>query len=142
MDRKDFEKYTIITPTCWIWKYPENMQGYGLYNGKPAHRAVYEKLVGPIPIGMVLDHLCMRKRCVNPSHLEPVSNSENVSRAHEFYKEKKKISKIKTLPTLSIKRIIKPTYTKIVFRGQMPITTMKGLTVVLKPMPWHFDPIP
>lgn len=46
-----------------------------------AHRAAYELLVGPIPDGLTLDHLCRNTKCCNPSHLEPVTNSENVRRA-------------------------------------------------------------
>lgn len=42
-----------------------------------AHRLAYEWFVGPIPEGMVLDHLCRVRHCVNPAHLEPVSDVEN-----------------------------------------------------------------
>ena len=45
-----------------------------------AHRAVYEDWIGPIPANHDLDHLCLNPRCVNPSHLEPVTRSENVRR--------------------------------------------------------------
>jgi hypothetical protein len=44
------------------------------------HRFAYELLVGPIPAGLVLDHLCRNRLCVNPNHLEPVTNSENPRR--------------------------------------------------------------
>lgn len=46
-----------------------------------AHRAAYELLVGPIPAGLTLDHLCRNTKCCNPAHLEPVTNAENVRRA-------------------------------------------------------------
>jgi len=62
--------------------------GYGIVsfrreNGKTsmnAHRFVYIMLVGPIPDGLQLDHLCRNTACVNPAHMEPVTNGENVRR--------------------------------------------------------------
>lgn len=83
---------------CWIWTGFITPQGYGAcgYRGKRntlAHRAIYLELVGPIPDGLTLDHLCHtrdlaclggvscpHRRCVNPEHMEPVSNAENNSR--------------------------------------------------------------
>ena len=46
-----------------------------------AHRLVYETLVGPIPDGLVLDHLCKNVQCVNPDHLEPVTQAVNLDRS-------------------------------------------------------------
>ena len=43
----------------------------------PAHRLVWEQRVGPLEVGMVLDHVCRNKMCVNPEHLEPVTRAEN-----------------------------------------------------------------
>ena len=66
------------TRTCWLWG---NNKRYGRYekNGKRyiAHRFVYEALVGKIPKGFELDHLCRNPPCVNPKHLEPVTPREN-----------------------------------------------------------------
>lgn len=69
---------------CWIWTGRLNRNGYGraaIAGREPvAHRAVYEALVGPIPSRRVLDHLCRNRRCVNPSHLEPVTVATNTHR--------------------------------------------------------------
>lgn len=45
-----------------------------------AHRAAYELLVGVIPEGLVIDHLCRHRSCVNPAHMEPVTQGENIRR--------------------------------------------------------------
>lgn len=51
-----------------------------------AHRVAYEALVGRIPDGLTLDHLCENKRCVNPDHLEPVTRAENLRRHAERHR--------------------------------------------------------
>lgn len=73
---------------CWIWsgalhgsneryRYGCIRRGKRLY---PAHRFIYEQLRGPIPAGLVLDHLCRVTQCVNPDHVEPVTQRENMRR--------------------------------------------------------------
>jgi hypothetical protein len=72
-----------MTP-CRIWNGTLAVNGYGVLgiDGRQvkAHRFAYEAIVGPIPEGLVIDHLCRVRCCVNPDHLEPVTNGENVLR--------------------------------------------------------------
>lgn len=69
---------------CWLWTAYTDGYGYGQitvdYKRKKAHRIAYELVVGAIPPGMSLDHLCRQPGCVNPAHLEPVTQGENVRR--------------------------------------------------------------
>lgn len=66
---------------CWLWTGALNADGYGAVGRDNkvlrVHRVTYELLVGPIPDGMQLDHLCRNRACCNPKHLEPVTNKEN-----------------------------------------------------------------
>jgi hypothetical protein len=72
------------TDECWFWTACKNPAGYGLFfldsslRKKCAHRVAYEWMVGPIPDGMFLDHICYNKGCVNPDHLRPVTNKQNI----------------------------------------------------------------
>jgi hypothetical protein len=76
------------TDTCWLWTASLDTAGYGLFrvNRKlwKAHRFSYELHIGPIPAGLVLDHVkargCTHTNCVNPAHLEPVTSGENTRR--------------------------------------------------------------
>lgn len=72
------------TGDCWEWQASISPDGYGYFflNGKlrQAHRASYELFVGPIPPGLHIDHLCTNRKCVNPQHLEPVTQKENNAR--------------------------------------------------------------
>jgi hypothetical protein len=69
---------------CWVWQRSINNGGYGMtfHEGRdmPAHKAFYLRHVGPIPEGLQLDHLCRVRACVNPEHLEVVTNALNCQR--------------------------------------------------------------
>lgn len=85
-DREFVEaRRTIDSETgCWVWVHKVNPDGYARVKrrGKyiQVHRLSYETYVGEIPPGLVLDHTCRNRRCINPAHLEPVTNRENVLR--------------------------------------------------------------
>jgi len=73
---------------CWAWVGKRNDLGYGLmsfrtegrHKTKRAHRVAFELFKGPIPRGLVVDHLCRHPWCVNPNHLEAVTTAENLLR--------------------------------------------------------------
>lgn len=69
---------------CWEWRAGKKPNGYGTVNfngkGHQAHRAVYECLVGPIEDSLVIDHLCGNRACVNPYHMKPSLQAENLLR--------------------------------------------------------------
>ncbi len=70
---------------CVLWGGPLDRNGYGLRSEKGrrpfAHRWAYERVHGPIPPGLTIDHLCRNHACINPDHLEAVSQAENNKRA-------------------------------------------------------------
>lgn len=73
---------------CWQWLGSVDRRGYGQVamgvglSPKRVHIVVWEQLVGPVPAGLELDHLCRNTGCCNPDHLEPVTHLENVRRGH------------------------------------------------------------
>lgn len=73
---------------CWNWLGACDADGYGKSSAEGrsvrTHRYVYQALVGPIPDGLTIDHLCRNRRCCNPAHLEPVTRGENNRRGAGF----------------------------------------------------------
>lgn len=75
--------------SCTVWTGTRNFAGYGYIriNNKNhrVHRVMYEQLFGKVPQGMVIDHLCKNRACFNPTHLEVVTQAENISRAKKTH---------------------------------------------------------
>lgn len=77
------EYYTDRSGDCWIWRGNLSARGYGRIKIKGkvwmAHRLSYELATGePLPAGLVLHHICANKACVNPDHLQPATQNQNV----------------------------------------------------------------
>ncbi|MGE0551748.1 MAG: HNH endonuclease signature motif containing protein [Kofleriaceae bacterium] len=85
-----------VDPTfgCWLWLGAVDSDGYPIEwrAGKPLkiYRVIYEREVGPVPEGLVLDHGCSSRRCCSPAHLEPVTQTENLRRRRWAYKVRRK----------------------------------------------------
>ena len=78
------DRIKVDSRGCWLWQGGLTYQGYGrvYVNNRDlrAHRFAYELLIGEVPEGLVLDHLCRVRNCVNPAHLEPVTDRVNALR--------------------------------------------------------------
>lgn len=86
-------KVRVADSGCWEWQGTLYPNGYGRFydhgnHGVRAHRWAYEAWVGPIPKGLVMDHLCRNRDCVNPLHLEPVTAKTNTNRGRRYNAEK------------------------------------------------------
>lgn len=86
-------KFEVDENGCWVWTGAAT-KGYGQFKFNKrqmsAHRVAYELVVGPIPEGLVIDHLCRQTLCVNPAHMEPVTNAENIRRGEVGANERSK----------------------------------------------------
>lgn len=82
----------VLDADCILWTYWLSDSGYGKveHHGKPRriHRLAFEMEIGPIEKGMVLDHLCRRRNCFNPYHLQPVTNKTNCRRGDTGIKQR------------------------------------------------------
>lgn len=83
------KNFTVEKSGCWIWNGSVNkrdgygrvwVSGSGRKGWKLAHRAIYESVFGKVSLSLDLDHLCRNRKCVNPTHLEPVTRRENLIR--------------------------------------------------------------
>lgn len=86
-DPADRLRYVIAENDCWVWLGAKDKDGYGQISIKKprcttlrAHVVSYEAINGKVPTGLVLDHLCKNPSCINPTHLEPVTNKVNILR--------------------------------------------------------------
>lgn len=107
-------KVTIDPATgCWAWTAARGSNGYGKFglDGtlRQAHRVAYTTFKGSIPAGLVLDHTCRNRACVNPSHLEPMSQRENL---HALGSQ--------ALPALQVARTTCPRGHKLVGANRVP----------------------
>ncbi len=80
-----FWRKVIKKEGCWKWLGYIRPDGYSEFavdtsRNTPAHRIAYQEVIGPIPAGLQLDHLCRNRACVNPHHLEPVTAQTNTLR--------------------------------------------------------------
>lgn len=85
-----FWKYVQKTDECWLWTGGLDAHGYGRFRAGRmvgAHVYAYTIVVGSVPPGLELDHLCRNPPCVRPDHLEPVTHTENMRRGFHAQKQ-------------------------------------------------------
>jgi hypothetical protein len=88
------EKIVYCPSGCWMWTdaTSRNKGGYGYFlvdkKLRTAHRWAYEHFIGPIPEGLVCDHICNVPGCVNPYHLRICTSEENCKRSPKYWSNK------------------------------------------------------
>lgn len=113
--RKNIDSLYIKAPSgCWLWiGHIEN--GYGRIGKRLAYRVTYERVHGPVPKGLELDHICRVRSCVNPDHLEPVTKVENILRGA--------VVKYSTATMRDVRRAIEQGYSNVAISRMYGMST-------------------
>lgn len=132
---------------CWNWAAAKDKDNYPRFKNcnknRQAHRWIYETLVGPIPEGLDLDHVCVNETCVAPNHLEPVSKAEN-QRRKVFRRAEAAAGRpirIKTGAT-SVQEITLAFALRLPTGGVIILPGRKGARAVRSTSPAPFDTLP
>jgi hypothetical protein len=112
-----FWKNVHKTDTCWIWTGSKTHHGYGRIGFRRkrvlAHRLSWQLAGRTLERGMVLDHLCRNPLCVNPEHLEQVTQYENVHRGSRYYPELSNVGSYQWQEQSRINHLVKESQTNL-----------------------------